>query len=146
MEILVSINTNHAFGDIRIEDGAIHEFTTNGFIEGTYDARVEFSCLPAAVDSNALAVIIQYMKEIAEYGELLLFYGGVCRALYKFLKKCHGFRKTINIIGGEEIAETIVVSDDMSEEEFEARVIAILELEKKNIGVNVSKMIKEKKI
>lgn len=146
MDIYISINTNHEFGETKIEDGAIHEFTTNGFIEGTYDARVEFSCLPAAVDSNALAVAIEYVKDIADYGELIVFYVGVCKAVYKFLKKCHGFSKTIDIEGVEEIAETIVMTDDMTEEEFEARVIAILELERKNIGRDVAKMMENEKI
>lgn len=146
MDIYISINTNHEFGETKIEDGAIHEFTTNGFIEGTYDARVEFSCLPAAVDSNALAVAIQYVKDIADYGELIVFYVSVCKAIYKFLKKCHGFSKTIDIEGVEEIVETIVVIDDMTEEEFEARVIAILELERKNISRTVVKMMENEEM
>ena len=45
MNIQVIINTNHEFTKTRIEDGAIHEFTTYGFSEGTYDADVQFSCL-----------------------------------------------------------------------------------------------------
>ena len=40
MNIQVIINTNHEFAMTRIEDGAIYEFTTNGFAEGTYDANV----------------------------------------------------------------------------------------------------------
>ena len=89
---------------------------------------------------------IQYVKDIADYGELIVFYVSVCKAVYKFLKKCHGFSKTIDIEGVEEIAETVVMTDDMTEEEFEARVIAILELERKNIGRDVAKMMENEKI
>ena len=46
----------------------------------------------------------------------------------------------------EEIAETIVMTDDMTEEEFEARVIAILELERKNIGRTVVKMMENEEM
>lgn len=141
MNIYISINTNHEFGETKIEDGAIHEFTTNGFAEGTYDARVEFSCLPAAVDGNALEVIIEAVKNVADYGEMIVFYASVCKAISKFLKRCHGYHKTIEIEGLEEVPETIVVSDDMTEEELEARVFAILEFEKKKISRDVNEIM-----
>ena len=137
MNVYVSINTNHKFGDTKIEEGAIYEFTTNGYAEGTYDARVEFSCLPAAVEGNSLAVIIEAVKDIADYGEMILFYAGVCKAVSKFLNKCHGYHKTIDIEGPKEITETIEVLDDMPEEELEAKVFAILEIEKKKILTNM---------
>lgn len=138
MNIYVIINTNHGFEETSIEAGAIHEFTNNGFAEGNYDARVEFSCLPAAVESNAMAVVLEVAKEIADYGEMILFYTGICTAIFKFLNRCHGYFKTVEIQGLDEKSEQIVVTEDMTEEEFEAKVFAILEIEKKKTGRNVS--------
>jgi len=141
MNIYVSINTNHGFGETKIEDGAIHEFTTNGFMEGTYDARVEFRCLPAAVAGDALSIIIAELQEFMDYGEMIKFYAGICRAVIKFLRKCHGYHKTIEIDGLEDIPEIIEVPDSMTEEELEARVFAILEIERKNISRDVSEIM-----
>lgn len=141
MNIQVIINTNHEFAMTRIEDGAIYEFTTNGFAEGTYDANVQFSCLPAAVDGNALTVIIEVAKEIAEYGEMIIFYVGICKALKKFLNKCHGYSKTIEIEGLENLADAIDVPDDVTEEELEEKIFAILENESKNTGKAIRKIM-----
>lgn len=141
MNIQVIINTNHEFTKTRIEDGAIHEFTTYGFSEGTYDADVQFSCLPAAVDGNALTVILEVVKEITEYGEMIVFYAGVCKALNKFLNRCHGYNKTIEIEGLENLPDVIDVPDDVTEEELEAKIFAILEIERKNTGESVSRIV-----
>ncbi len=141
MNIQVIINTNHDFEITRIEDGAIHEFTTYGFAEGIYDADVQFSCLPAAVDGNVLTVILEVVKEITEYGEMIVFYVGICKALKKFLNKCHGYNKTIEIKGLENLPDAIDVPDDVTEEELEARIFAILEIESRNTGKAVRKII-----
>ena len=98
MNIRVIINTHHDLEMTKIEDGAIHEFTRYGFAEGTYDADVQFSCLPAAVDGNSLMVILEVVKEIAEYGEMIAFYAGVCGALKKFLNKYKVSMKNVKIV------------------------------------------------
>ena len=142
MRIVVYINTNHNYEDTRIEDKAIHEFTTTGFAEGTYDADVKFSCMPAAVEGNALTVIIEVLKDVADYGEMIFFYASACKGIYKFLNKCYGYKKSIVMDDSESISHTIDVSDNMTEEELEAKVFAILELERKKIGEDVIKIMK----
>lgn len=142
MNIYVSINTNHNLGETKIDYEAIHDFTTNGFMEGTYDADVTFRCLPAAVDANELKVIIEAVKDIADYGQAICFYGSICRAIYSFLKKCKGYNKTVEIEGCAEIPEIIDVSEEMSEEEFEAKVLVALRAEQKNTRRNVEQIMR----
>jgi len=145
MNIYVNINTNHAYDDTRIEEHAIHEFTTTGFCEGTYDATVRFACLPAAVDSNALDVILKCVMDFADIGEAIAFYGVLCRHLLNFLKKCHGYKKQIVVeqVGKPEISEYIDVEDGMTELELQARIMAILLEEQVKIGNDVVKIMNE---
>ena len=88
-----------------------------------------------------MTVILEAVKEIAEYGEMIVFYAGICKALKKFLNKCHGYNKTIEIEGLENLPDVIDVPDDVTEEELEAKIFAILEIEGRKTGESVVKII-----
>lgn len=136
MRVVVRVNTNNGFEDIGIEKGAINEFTRTGFEEGTYDATVSFVCLPAFADPDELLVIFEQVKEFIENTE---FWIKTIRALWKFLKKCHRYKKTIWI--GEKIVD---VDENITEEEFEDKIMLILSKEAKRMGEEVNRILNEK--
>ncbi len=72
---------------------------------------------------------------------MIVFYAEVCKALKKFLNKCHGYNKTIEIEGLENLPDVIDVPDDVTEEELEAKIFAILEIERKNTSESVSRIV-----
>lgn len=141
MDINVRVNTKNMCNTSSIEEGAIYEFTSYGFAEGTYDASVTFSCMPAAVDDNALEVIIDVvniLKDIKDYGEVLIFFYSVSKGLKRFLNKCHGYYKTIVVESDNSLYEEINVPDDVSEEELQAKIISIMEIERIKMASNVN--------
>ena len=74
MKINILINTNHNSEETYIEKNAIHEFTGNSFVEGTYETTVTFECLSAYEAPNALRVLIDGLENVTEMAEDIRFW------------------------------------------------------------------------
>ena len=149
MDIRVIVNTNNIYGTPKMEEGAIHEFTNYGFCEGTYGATVEFACLPAAVEDNALTIILDathVLAGLADVVEVARIFVTVVKGLKKFLNKCLGYHKTIRFKSEGDVLDEVTIKDDVTEEELQAIIIAALEIEKMKIGKSIIEMMKKEQM
>lgn len=141
MRIQIFINTNHNSEATYIEQNAIHEFTGNSFVEGTYEASVTFECLAAYAEPTALRVLIEGLENVTEIAEDIQFWFLVCKNVISFLKKCHGYNKTIEIEKPNRESEIFDAPDDMTDVELQAKILYILDIEQKKLGKEVRKIL-----
>ena len=121
LEITALFSTNYCERtDLKIEEGAIQEFTRNAYTDGGYRATVSFECMPRCFNPDTL----QFIMELKEMVECIIVWGTICAELIKFARKTHGYVKHIMIKGKR---RGIQISDDMTAEELEKEIKSILE-------------------
>ena len=69
------------------------------------------------------------------------FWGSVCKNVISFLKKCHGYNKTVIIEKTNGDIEIFDVLDELTDVELQARILYILDIEEKNLGKEVKKIL-----
>lgn len=122
--INVLFSTNYCeTKDLKIEEGAIFDFTRESYADGTYDAVVEFKCMPRAFNPDVMQIII----DLKDIGECIVAWGTICGAIISFAKRAHGYVKHIMIKGTEQSGEIIEVSDETTPEELEKKIKNVIE-------------------
>ena len=126
VEIKVLFSTNYCDRtDLKIEEGAVTEFTREAYADGTYSAIVQFECLPRAFNPDIMQIII----DLKDIGECVLAWGTICGAIISFVKKIHGYAKHIMLTDTKHSCEVIEVSDETTPEELEKKIKDVIEKE-----------------
>lgn len=126
VEIKVLFSTNYCDKtDLKIEEGAVTEFTRGAHEDGTYSAVVQFECLSRVFNPDIMQIII----DLKDIGECVVAWGTICGAIISFVKKVHGYAKHIMITGIKQSGEIIEVSDETTPEELEKKIKDVIEKE-----------------
>ncbi|RJV29551.1 hypothetical protein DWX22_03335 [Coprococcus sp. AF18-48] len=104
--------------DLKIEDGAIQEFTQDAYADGTYRAVVSFECMSRCFNPDIMQIII----DLKDIGDCVLAWGSICMGIIKFSRKVHGYAKSIMIRKTEEKYIVIRMTENMTEEELESEI------------------------
>lgn len=124
VEINVLFSTNYCERtDLKIEDGAISEFTREAFADGTYRAVVKFECMPRAFNPDVMQIIM----DLKDLGECIVAWGTICGAIITFAKKVHGYVKNILIYRKKGEVILIEITDEMTPEELEKEIKDVIE-------------------
>lgn len=126
MKINVLFSTNYSErNDLKIEEGAIEEFTRNAHASGNYGASVTFECMPRAFDPEIVQFLVELKDDITEVAEVansLLILGQVCKAIISFCKRIKGYEKHIIVDSKKSNGEIIVVEDEMTADDLERQM------------------------
>ena len=87
VNVLVRFNTNHDNrDDLRIEEGAIEEFTKVAYQEDCFSAVVQFECRPQAINPEIMEILV----ELGDIGSDIINWIKICTHLIQFVKKHMG--------------------------------------------------------
>ncbi len=108
VSVFVQFSTNFCNEEVKIEKGAIEEFTRNAYGDGSFRAVVSFECKPHAFDPKIMQIIID-LKDISE---TIIACGVICKELISFAKRVHGYKKHILIDGVKNSGDIIEITDE----------------------------------
>lgn len=119
VNVLVRFNTNHDNrDDLRIEEGAVEEFTKDAYRENSFSAVVQFECRPQEINPEIMEILV----ELGDIGSDVINWIKICTHLIKLVKKAHGYVKHL-LISGAQGKETIIeITDETSPEELASEI------------------------